>query len=158
MEKNSKKKIRLSKKAYSIVRVVALSVAALVLIYASYSLTDSYLNYKEDESKYADINKMFVQQETKKQSVQKTDKIDYTKSLTTWKWDYKAMLQYNDEAKGYIKLDGTRIQYPIVEHEVQIKCLMEQGLYFWITELPVLMAKCASFTVIICLMDQCLRK
>jgi hypothetical protein len=117
MEKNSKKKIRLSKKAYSIVRVVALSVAALVLIYASYSLTDSYLNYKEDESKYADINKMFVQQETKKESVQKTDKIDYTKSLTTWKWDYKAMLQYNDEAKGYIKLDGTRIQYPIVEHE-----------------------------------------
>ena len=26
------------------------------------------------------------------------------------------MLPYNDEARGYIKLDGTRIQYPIVEH------------------------------------------
>ena len=26
------------------------------------------------------------------------------------------MLKYNDEAKGYIKLDGTRIQYPIFEH------------------------------------------
>ena len=31
--------------------------AAAVLIYASYSLTDSYLNYKEDEAKYAEINK-----------------------------------------------------------------------------------------------------
>ena len=27
------------------------------------------------------------------------------------------MLEYNDESKGYIKLDGTRIQYPIVEHD-----------------------------------------
>ena len=26
------------------------------------------------------------------------------------------MLKYNDESKGYIKLDGTRIQYPIVQH------------------------------------------
>ena len=90
--------------------------AAAVLIYASYSLTDSYLNYKEDEAKYAEINKMFTQKTENKKTKTKKNKSEYSSSLTTWVWNYKAMLQYNDEARGYIKLDGTRIQYPIVEH------------------------------------------
>lgn len=110
------KKIKLSDRAYSVVRAVALFIAAVVLIYASYSLTNSYLDYKEDEAKYAEINQMFVQEESKKDD-NNSEPISYSQSLTEWKWDYKAMLQYNDEAKGYIKLDGTRIQYPIVEHE-----------------------------------------
>lgn len=112
--------IHISNKAYAVIRYVVLGVAALVLIYSSYSLTNSYLDYKEDEAKYAEINDMFQQenetsnhQDTKK----KTKSMDYSSSITTWVWDYKAMLQYNDEAKGYIKLDGTRIQYPIVEHK-----------------------------------------
>ena len=31
------------------------------MIYASYSLTESSLNYKDDEKKYASLNDMFVQ-------------------------------------------------------------------------------------------------
>ena len=100
---------------YNIVRVFALALAAGVLIYASYSLTDSYLNYKEDQKKYASINDMFLQ-ETEEKKTDNKSSMDYSTSLTTWVWDYKSMLQYNDEAKGYIKLDGTRIQYPILEH------------------------------------------
>lgn len=100
---------------YNIVRIFALAVAAGVLIYASYSLTDSYLNYKEDQKKYASINDMFLQ-ETEEKKKDNKNSMDYSTSITTWVWDYKAMLEYNDEAKGYIKLDGTRIQYPILEH------------------------------------------
>lgn len=112
------KKFHISNRAYSIIRYVALGVAAIVLIYASYSLTNSYLDYKEDEEKYAEINEMFNQEsETTAQNTKKKNSMEYSSSITTWVWDYKAMLQYNDEAKGYIKLDGTRIQYPIVEHE-----------------------------------------
>lgn len=109
----SKKK---SVKIYNIVRVFALAIAAGVLIYASYSLTNSYLGYKEDEVKYAEINEMFVQDDKKEE---KTDskKLDYSASDAKWVWDYKAMLEYNEESKGYIKLDGTRIQYPIMEHD-----------------------------------------
>ncbi len=113
IEEKSKRR----RKIYSIVRVIALIISAGVLVYASYSLTESYLNYKEDEKKYTGINEMFVQdaEESAEDSEGDTE-IQYSSSVTTWVWDYDAMLQYNDEAKGYIKLDGTRIQYPIVEH------------------------------------------
>ena len=44
--KKTGKKLKISNRAYNIIRYVALVCAAAVLIYASYSLTDSYLNYK----------------------------------------------------------------------------------------------------------------
>lgn len=110
------KKSKVSGKMYSVVRIIALVVAAGVLIYSSYSLTDSYLNYKEDEAKYAEINQMFVQNSEDEDNTEDERDISYSSDENKWVWDYKAMLEYNDEAKGYIKLDGTRIQYPIVEH------------------------------------------
>lgn len=117
-KKKTTKNIQVSNRTYSVIRYVALGVAALVLIYSSYSLTNSYLDYKDDEAKYAEINEMFHQEsETTQNTKKKKNTMEYSSSITTWVWDYKAMLQYNDEAKGYIKLDGTRIQYPIVEHE-----------------------------------------
>lgn len=103
---------------YNIVRIFALLIAGGVLVYASYSLTDSYYNYKEDEAKYAAINDMFLQntEKAEENADKKDNSMNYSATQATWVWDYKAMLEYNDEAKGYIKLDGTRIQYPIVEH------------------------------------------
>lgn len=112
MEKKKK-----SAKVFNIVRVFVLMIAAGVLIVASYMLTESYLNYKEDEKKYAAVNEMFVQEAEDENKKDKTDKTaSNTVNEDEWVWDYEAMLEYNDEAKGYIKLDGTRIQYPIVEH------------------------------------------
>ena len=58
---------------------------------------------------------MFIQDEKKEEAAD--NKMEYSASDEEWVWDYKAMLEYNDESKGYIKLDGTRIQYPIVEHD-----------------------------------------
>ena len=40
---------KISAKTFNIIRIVILCAAAVALIYASYSLTDSYLGYKEDE-------------------------------------------------------------------------------------------------------------
>lgn len=115
--KNSGKQKK-SVRIFNTVRFFVLLIAAGVLVYASYSLTDSYLNYKEDEKKYASINEMFLQNDNTQDNQTVTDKkdINYSKSPTKWVWDYKEMLQYNNEARGYIKLDGTRIQYPIVAH------------------------------------------
>lgn len=102
---------KISAKTFNIVRIVVLVAAAIALIYASYSLTDSYLGYKEDEAKYADINKMF------EQSNKGNGSVDFSSKSKKWSWNYKAMMKYNDEAVGYIKLDNSRIQYPIVWHE-----------------------------------------
>ena len=56
---------KISAKTFNIIRIVILCAAAVALIYASYSLTDSYLGYKEDEAKYAEIDKMFEQTNNK---------------------------------------------------------------------------------------------
>lgn len=48
-------------KIYNAVRFLVIIAAGVALIYASYSLTESYLNYKDDEKKYASLNDMFVQ-------------------------------------------------------------------------------------------------
>lgn len=104
-----------SPKTYNIIRIIALIIAAGILIYASYNLTDSYLKHKEDVAKYAEINEIFVQ-DTEEKELAEQKGLDFSEKNNEWVWDYKAMLEYNDEAKGYIKLDNTRIQYPIVEH------------------------------------------
>ena len=117
-----KRGFRLSDRAYNKLRFIALAVAAGALIYASFNLTTSYLNYKEDEQKYADIENMFVQDVQVEQRENNGD-INYS-TKKQWVWDYDAMLQFNDEAKGYIKLDDTRIQYPIVEHA-------DNDFYLW---------------------------
>ena len=117
-DKKRKRPKKLPSLFYSVVRVIALLFAGGILVYASYNLTESYLDYKEDEMKYAQINEMFLQNtDTEQKKDNDSHSMSYSKAVSTWVWDYKAMLQYNDEAKGYIKLDGTRIQYPIVEHE-----------------------------------------
>lgn len=103
---------KISAKTFNIIRIVILCAAAVALIYASYSLTDSYLGYKEDEAKYAEIDKMFEQGNANSNS-----RVDFSTKSKKWSWNYKAMRKYNDEAVGYIKLDNSRIQYPIVAHE-----------------------------------------
>ena len=146
-------------KIYNAVRFIVIIAAGVALIYASYSLTESYLNYKDDEKKYASLNDMFVQDtkgntgsdssaglngnkalnnsevsdsnstanstnsntsntgsSTTSSNSSSSDTLNYSADSKKWVWNYDAMLKYNDEAKGYIKLDGTRIQYPIFEH------------------------------------------
>lgn len=111
------KKFRIPNKVFNVLRIFVLLIAGGAMAYASYNLTDSYLEYKEDEAKYAEINQMFTQTEDSQNTNTNTGVKGYSADTSNWKWDYKAMLKYNDEARGYIKLDGTRIQYPIVEHE-----------------------------------------
>lgn len=110
---------------FNILRVVVLVAACASFTYASYSLTKSYLGYQSAEAAYNEIDEMFMQteavaeNETKEQQTDeegKTVEIGYSKDVKKWVWDYEAMLEYNPESLGYIKLEGSRIQYPIVQH------------------------------------------
>lgn len=103
-------------------RVIAFAVAGIAFGYASYELMDSYLDYTAAQEKYSAVDEMFNQIQSTEQTADTTDtaqtasSAEYQGTITKWVWDYDAMLKYNDESKGYIKLDGTRIQYPIVQH------------------------------------------
>lgn len=76
------------------------------------------------------------------------------------------MLKYNDEAKGYIKLDGTRIQYPIFEHSDNKYYLKHgadkiyngAGAIFIDYRQQVLKEICVFCMVTICLTVLCLKK
>lgn len=122
--KKTGKKKRIPNFAYNIMRLCAFAVAGFAFAYAAYDLTDSYLDYISAEEKYSAIDEMFQQTQNASQEnatgentqVAAGTSAEYEGTITKWVWDYNAMLQYNDESKGYIKLDGTRIQYPIVQH------------------------------------------
>lgn len=118
-ETASNKKNKISGIAYNIVRVIAFAVAGIAFGYASYELMDSYLDYTAAQEKYSAVDEMFNQIQDTEQTADTTQtgsSAEYQGTITKWVWDYDAMLKYNDESKGYIKLDGTRIQYPIVQH------------------------------------------
>lgn len=118
-ENTENKKNKISGIAYNIVRVIAFAVAGIAFGYASYELMDSYLDYTAAQEKYSAVDEMFNQIQSTEQTadtVQTASSAEYQGTITKWVWDYDAMLKYNDESKGYIKLDGTRIQYPIVQH------------------------------------------
>ncbi len=125
-------------KIYNIVRAIVILSACVGFTYASYSLTKSYLGYKSADAAYEEIDNMFRQAQLEDddseedESEQATlesgevqtqnggdsvDDIGYEASVKEWVWDYDAMRKYNSEAVGYIKLNDSRIQYPICQHE-----------------------------------------
>lgn len=115
----------MKKNIYNVFRAIILFGACVGFTYASYNLTKSYLGYKNADAAYAEIDEMFLQprvseedeiQETDTDDKEETKEIGYSASVAEWVWDYEAMLEYNPEAIGYIKLEDSRIQYPILQH------------------------------------------
>lgn len=109
----------------NIVRVASLLVACGVFTYASYSLMKSYLGYQNSNVAYDEINEMFMQTEVavENETIEaetdasgQTIELGYAQQTEKWVWDYDAMREYNPESLGYIKLEDSRIQYPIVQH------------------------------------------
>lgn len=110
---------------YNMLRTAILLSACIGFTYASYSLTKSYLGYQNADAAYEEIEEMFLQTQavTEKETTEPETgndgeilDIGYSKDVTKWVWDYEAMLEYNPESLGYIKLENSRIQYPIVQH------------------------------------------
>lgn len=121
----------MKKKIFNIFRGLVLFAACVGFTYASYSLTKSYLGYQNADAAYSEINDMFMQTQASDENkeVQTNESVNaskdeadssvemgYSKDTKKWVWDYEAMLKYNSEALGYIKLNDSRIQYPIVQH------------------------------------------
>lgn len=110
---------------FNCLKSIILFAACVGFTYASYSLTKSYLGYQNANKAYAEIDNMFLQtqvaeenevQEPETDAAGEVQDIGYSANVTKWVWDYEAMLEYNSESLGYIKLENSRIQYPIVQH------------------------------------------
>ncbi|MBR3645758.1 MAG: class B sortase [Lachnospiraceae bacterium] len=123
----------MKKKIFDVLRVLIVLGACGGFTFASYSLTKTYLGYQNADKAYEEINNMFIQvvdedsedveeegsqeqQQTQSQSKDDKDSLSFSDD-EKWVWNYNAMREYNPESLGYIKLDESRIQYPIVQHE-----------------------------------------
>ena len=117
---------------YNTVRRVIMLLMLCVFCYAVYNLVTIYREYKKADETYESIRNMFYvaveepeadtgqdadadsnangeesgqKDETKRQSIQ----------ATRWVWDYDKLLSVNDRAQGWIRLNGTKLDYPIVQ-------------------------------------------
>lgn len=115
--RQTKKKKR-SAKYYILegIRKIILVVALGVFTYASYELTNIYLNYKEGDEAYENMEKMFEIPNVEA-SEQETDVYGNTivnsKQTTEWNYDFNKLVSANSDAVGWIRQDNI-ISYPIV--------------------------------------------
>ena len=98
------------------IRKLILVIALGVFTYASYELTNIYLNYQEDEDTYDNIEKMFEIPNVEA-AEQETDVYGNTivnsKQTAEWKYDFNKLVSANSDAVGWIRQDNI-ISYPIV--------------------------------------------
>ncbi len=111
MEK--KKAVRI----YNIVRIVALVIAAGTFTYASYSLTKTYLDYQEGDAVYEDVQDLFIQEADDGGSGSQggSQSVNINDSEEKWVFDFDKLVAINPDARGYIKQDNSRINYPIMQ-------------------------------------------
>lgn len=107
-----------SKKYYIIngIRRLIMLGALCVFTYASYELTNIYLDYKDGDDAYDNMEDMFEIPNISA-GEEETDiygnKIVNSKAQAVWKYDFEALQNMNTDAVGWIKQDNI-ISYPIV--------------------------------------------
>ncbi len=110
-----------SKKYYIIesVRTVVMIVALFVFTYSSYELANIYLDYKDGDDAYANMEEQFLVPniEAGDDGEPETDMygnvINSGMTVAEFSFDYDALIQVNRDAVGWIKQENI-ISYPII--------------------------------------------
>ncbi len=79
-----------------------------VFIYSIYNIIDWYIAGKKNEKIINDINDAIIEEEIEEEIV------DEDTSLTV---DFEILKEKNSEAVGFIKVNGTKIEYSVVKHK-----------------------------------------
>jgi len=79
-----------------------------VFIYSIYNIIDWYVAGKKNEKIINDINDAIIEEEIEEEIV------DEDTSLTV---DFEILKEKNSEAVGFIKVNGTKIEYSVVKHK-----------------------------------------
>lgn len=107
-----------SKKYYIIngIRRIIMLGALCIFTYSSYELTNIYLDYKDGDDAYENMEEMFEIPNIEA-GEEETDiygnKIVNSKDQAVWQYDFEALQNMNTDAVGWIK-QGNIISYPIV--------------------------------------------
>ena len=113
------RKLKSHSKKYHIietVRKVIMLAALCVFTYSAYELTNIYLDYRESDEDYENLEEMFeipnIGSEEAETDVM-GNVITNGNAATVWKYDYQALLKMNSDSVGWIKQENL-ISYPIV--------------------------------------------
>lgn len=116
---NIKKKAKKHSKKYYIIegiRKVIMLGALCVFTYSAYELTNIYLDYKDSDDAYENMEDMFEIPDINGEE-EETDilgnKITNSNDEAVWKYDFNSLINMNSDAVGWIKQDNI-ISYPIV--------------------------------------------
>lgn len=114
---DKKKKFTLS----DAIRYIIMIIALCMFSYASYELTLIYINGQEAKSAGQEVSDLFevdLEENTNDYYNVNGDKIDFNVTNgTAFVWNYDKILEYNPDAKGYIRQGvGLYIDNPIVQH------------------------------------------
>lgn len=120
LRKKFVKKLKSHSKKYYIIegiRKLIMLAALCVFTYSAYELTNIYLDYKEGDEAYDNMEEMFEIPNVDSNE-EETDiygnKIVNSKEQAVWKYDFAALQNMNTDAVGWIKQDNI-ISYPIVK-------------------------------------------
>ena len=80
----------------------------LVFAYSVYNIIDWYISGKKSEEIINDINDAIIEEEPEEEI------IDENVALTV---DFEILKEKNSEAVGFIKVNGTKIEYSVVKHK-----------------------------------------
>lgn len=98
------------------IRKVIMLAALCVFTYSSYELTNIYLDYKDGDDAYDNMEKMFEVpdiQVVEEQTDEFGNTVISSNQSIEWTYDFQKLLNANSDAVGWIKQDNI-ISYPIV--------------------------------------------
>lgn len=111
---NSKKN-----KIYNVIRYAVMVVAICVFCYSAYELISIYGEYRQGEDEYSSLSHVIF--ETKENQTYDTvesvdsDTTNETEEKEEFVFDYASLYNINQDAVGWILIDGTSISYPMVQ-------------------------------------------
>lgn len=100
-------------------REIAMLCALCVFIFASYEMTNVYLDYEDGDNDYEDLASLFEVPDVSGENETEVDSngniiIANKNEGAKWVWDFDGMLKINPDSKGWIS-QGNQISYPILQ-------------------------------------------
>lgn len=111
-----------SSKIGNAIRYVIMAVALCVFCYSAYELISIYSEYREGEQEYSDLTDRILEtKEVVKETVTLSDgetvtnAVEATQPEDEFIFDFDSLYNINNDALGWILINGTQISYPLVQ-------------------------------------------
>lgn len=107
-------------KGKKLVSAVVTIICLTVFIYASYQLLSVYLDYKQNRAMLNDVQDTYYNVASEDDS-----EIDSESNSNNVRTGFDALLEQNENVVGWITVDGTQIDYPILQSDNNVDYLTE---------------------------------